>query len=207
MYDFRRAAMPALILIALAGCAGQNSRHAGKDVVGTLQPIDVTLGVKQPELYADFEPSTAGQAAAAGCGAVPGIGLLLAMACGGAAGAMDATVNSARAKAADEVIRPLKDELVDVAFDKMLSESLEKELRAVPGMQMSTFAVTKTVENKAYEERFLASTATGVMFINIDYHISRDFSALQASASALLYPRAPSAQKFPATSADRVVTN
>lgn len=196
MYDVRRAALPALICLALTGCAGlAPTQRMTKDVAAAVQPVEVKIGIKQPELYADFEPSTAGQVAAATCGAIPGLGILLAAACGGVAGAVDASVNAERAKTADEIVRPLKDEVVDVKFDDMMSAALEQALRGVPGMKVSALAVTKTVEPKAYEESFRASTSNGVMFVNIDYRISRDFSTLEISASGQIYPRSAEARK------------
>jgi hypothetical protein len=167
-----------------------------------IQPVEVKIGIAQPELYAAFQHSTAGVAAAASCGAVPGIGILLAAACGGTMGAIDANVNASRAKAADEIVRPLKDEIVDVKFDQIMTESLTKSLQDIPGMQLSNVAVTKTVNAKKYEELYRASTANSVMFVNIDYHISMDFSTLEVSARGLLYPRSATARKAAALSAE-----
>jgi hypothetical protein len=195
MYVFRRAALPALISLALVGCAHvPPTQRMTQDVAAAVQPVDVKVGIKQPELYAEFEHSAAGQAAAAGCGAIPGIGVLLAAACGGVAGAVDAKVNAERAKAADEIVRPLKDAIVDVKFDEMMSGALAKSLGGVPGMKIAVLNTTKTVEDKAYEETFRASTSNGVMFVNIDYHVSRDFSTLDISARSLIYPRSVTAR-------------
>lgn len=190
MFAFRRVALPALISFALVGCAVQPANQRGaKEVVGGLQPIDVTVGIKQSELYADFVPSVAGQAAINGCLAVPGIGLLLAAACGGIGGAADASINAERAKVADETIRPVKDLLVDIKFDELMNTALSNELRAIPGVRIDNFAATKNVSPKAYEEAYRASTAKGVMFITVDYHLSRDFRELSVTASSALYPR------------------
>ena len=116
--------------------------------------MDVTIGIRQPELYAQFELSTAGAAAAAGCGAIPG--------------AVDAKVNADRAKVAEEIVRPLKDAVVDLTVDRL---------------------PTKTVSDKAYEETFKASEAGSVMFANVEYHLSKDFGSLKVSARSLLFPR------------------
>ena len=73
MYDYRRAALPALISLALAGCAGvPPTKNMPENVSKAVQPVDVNVGIRQPELYAAYEVSTGGQAAAASCGAIPG---------------------------------------------------------------------------------------------------------------------------------------
>ncbi|MFO1340957.1 MAG: hypothetical protein U1F53_22510 [Burkholderiaceae bacterium] len=195
MFSSVRTVTSVAVAITLVGCAVvPNSQVMTREIAAAVQPVDVKVGLKQPELYAQFEPSTAGAAAAAGCGAVPGLGILLAAACGGALGAVDATVNAERAKVAEETIRPLKDEIVDVKVDQLITEATSKALKSVPGMQVASLALTTQVENKAYEEVFQASTANGVMFVNIDYHISKDFSTLEVTARGLLYPRSTAAR-------------
>lgn len=195
MYDYRRAALPALISFALVGCAGlPPTKNMPENVAKAVQPVDVNVGIRQPELYAAYEVSTGGQAAAASCGAIPGIGILLAAACGGVAGAIDAKVNAERAKAADELVRPLKDQIVDLQFDQMMNEAVSNALKQVPGMSVAGVAVTKTVDDKAYEATYRDSKSNGVMFVNVDYHITKDFSALEVSARGLVYPRSTSAR-------------
>ncbi|WP_124540132.1 hypothetical protein [Piscinibacter terrae] len=163
-------------------------------VASAIQPVDLRIGIKQSEVYAAFEPSMGGASAAAACGAVPGLGILLAAACGGALGAVDATVNASRAKTADEIVRPLKDETVDAKFDQLLTDAIGKSLQGIPKFQVSGTTLTKTVDPKAYEETFRASTASAVMFVNVDYHVSPDFSTLQVTARGLVYPRSSAAR-------------
>lgn len=207
MHHFRRVALPALISIALAGCAVQpGAQKDGEQAFQALQPIDVTVGIQQSEPYAGYVVSRTGEAAANSCAALPGIGLLLAVACGSAGGAVDGKINAERAKAADETIRPVKDQLVDIKFDELVNGALSKELRAMPDTQIARFTTTKNVAANAYEESYRASTANGVMFITVDYHLSRDFRALQVSASSLLYSREEPEQKLAGSSADRLTT-
>jgi hypothetical protein len=195
MQTYRRAALAVLVPFALVGCAGlKPTQNMPANVAAAVQPVDVNVGVKQPELYAAYEISAAGQVAAASCGAIPGIGILLAAACGGAAGAMDASINASRAKAADETIRPLKDEIVDVQFDKLMNDAVASALKGVPGMTVAGVTTTKEIDDKAYEATFRASKSNGVMFVNVDYHLSKDFSTLEVSARGLLFPRSETAR-------------
>ena len=196
MSTIRRAVLTALVPLCLAGCAGVPRTQAlSREVAPSLQPIDVRVGVKQPELYAAFDPSMAGAGAAAACGAVPGIGILLAAACGGALGAVDAGVNASRAKDAEALVRPLKNELVDIRFDQEMTDALRQSLQAVPGLQMAGVNLTKEVGDKPYMATYRASQAGAVMYINIDYHLSVDFSTLEVSARGMVFPRSANARK------------
>ncbi|OUM01164.1 hypothetical protein [Variovorax sp. JS1663] len=195
MKVFHAAALSAGLMLVLAGCARMPLTQPVKsDVLAAMQPMDVKIGVTQSELYASFVRSNAGAAGAAGCGAVPGIGILLAAACGGAFGAVDAGVNAQRAKEAEERVRPLKDELVDLGFDPLMRDSVQQSLTSSPRMQLADLAVTKSVSDKAYEELFKASTSNAVMFVTVDYRLSPDFSALELSARSMIYPRSPQAR-------------
>jgi hypothetical protein len=195
MFTRGSAVWSAFVSLILVGCAGVAPTQALKqEALLSLQPVDVHVGISQSELYAAFIPSTAGASGAAACGAVPGLGIFLAAACGGALGAVDAQVNATRAKAAEESVRPLKDRLVDLDFDAHMQASVKRSLEMVPGMQYAGIVVTKTVNNKAYEQRFRASTANAVMFVNVDYHLTTDFSTLEASVRGLIYPRGPAAR-------------
>jgi hypothetical protein len=190
-----RVAFATFAAFSLAGCAGLPvTQPLDRKVADTIQPMELTVGIKQPELYAQFEPSMVGQSMAIGCGAVPGLGILLAAACGGAGGAIDATVNAERAKTADTTIRPLKDDIIDVNVDRLLQDALSTSLTAVPSMKLASTTLVKAVDDKAYEASFRASTASAVMFINVDYHLTRDFSTLELSARSLVYPRGEAAR-------------
>lgn len=196
MFAIRSAVIPVLASFVFAGCTHLPATQPVKpEVLSALQPVEVKVGINQPELYAAFVRSNAGASGAAACAAVPGFGILLAAACGGAFGAVDASVNATRAKAAEESVRPLKDELVDVSFDQLMRESLTQSLQTVPGMQLESVAITKTVTTEAYEKTFKASKSNSVMFINLDYHLSTDFSTLEVSARGLIYPRGATARK------------
>jgi len=83
---------------------------------------------------------------------------------------------------------------VDAKFDQVFSDAIGKSLRGIPKFQFSGTTLTKTVDGKAYEETFRASTASAVMFVNVDYHLSTDFSTLEVSARGLVYPRSAGAR-------------
>ncbi|MDM0058206.1 hypothetical protein [Variovorax fucosicus] len=196
MIACRSAMLAFAVSFVLVGCARiPIAQPVKQEVLAAVQPVEVKVGIAQPELYAAFVRSTAGASGAAACGAVPGFGVLLAAACGGAMGAIDASVNASRAKTAEETVRPLKDQLVEVKFDALMRDSLKRSLETVPGMQLATVDITKTVTDPAHEQTFKASTANAVMFVNVDYHLSTDFSTLEMSIRGLLYPRGAVARK------------
>lgn len=195
MFVCRSTALAVFISLVATGCARiPLVQPVTPQLLAAVQPVDVKLGIHQSELYAVFTPSTTGVAGAAACGAVPGIGILLAAACGGALGAVDAGINTKRAKAAEESVRPLKDELVALEVDQLVRESLKHSLASVPGMQLAGVEVVKTVTNEAYEKAFRASTSNAVMFVTVDYHLGVDFSTLELSARGVIYPRGNAAR-------------
>ncbi|MGM3275002.1 hypothetical protein [Ralstonia sp. 24A2] len=182
-------------LAVLAGCAPMSlMQPVERETLTAMQPVDVRVGIKQPELYAAFVPSNSGQVAAATCGAIPGIGILLAAACGGALGAVDAGINASLAKTAEETVRPLKDQLAEVNVNQQMRETVSVALQGVPDMQVEHVELTKDVTDKAYNESFMASQSGSVMFVNVDYHLSPDFSTLVLSTRSLLFPRSAKAR-------------
>lgn len=197
MFARRSAALSALVLsMAIGGCARMPITQPLKpELLAPLQPVEVNVGIAQPELYAVFERSNAGAGGAAACGAIPGIGILLAAACGGALGAVDANVNATRAKATEESVRPLKDALVDLRFDALMRHSVQDALEKVPGMQLANTTLTKSVTPVAYEKAFRASRSSAVMFVNVDYHLSTDFSTLEVDMRGLIFPRGDAARQ------------
>jgi hypothetical protein len=192
---FCRAAVPALLSFALIGCATKPIDQPLKaEHAIAIQPIELKIGIKQPEIYATFVPSTASASGAAACGAIPGIGILLAAVCGGTMGAIDASVNASRAKVAEEQVRPLKDATLDVKFDQLYSDALSKALTSIPSLTFSGWTSTKTVDPKSYDEVYRLSTSNSVMFVNVDYHLSTDFSTLEVWVNGYLAPRSPTAR-------------
>ena len=190
-----RAALSALFSLALVGCAvAPIDQPIKAEHVAVVQPIDLQIGIRQPEIYATFVPSMAGASGAAACGAIPGIGILLAAVCGGTMGAIDATVNASRAKAAEEQVRPLKDATLDLKFDQIYNEAISKALTTTPKLQFSSWAATKSVDPKSYDDIYRVSTGNSVMFLNVDYRLSTDFSTLEVITNGFLVPRSPTAR-------------
>lgn len=194
MKEFQLVALIAGIAI-LTGCARMPiSQPVEHEALTAMQPVEVQIGIAQPELYAAFVPSTAGATGAVACGAIPGIGILLAAVCGGALGAVDATTNAVRAKAAEERVRPLKDQLAELNFDQRMRESVSRALLREQDIQVARIGLSKKVTDKAYNEVFVASQSGSVMFVNVDYHLSPDCSTFLLSTSSLLFPRSAEAR-------------
>ncbi|MDR0225947.1 MAG: hypothetical protein LBI66_05965 [Burkholderiaceae bacterium] len=196
MKTFSLNALALGIAVSLSGCAPLPlTQSIQAETFTALQPVDVKIGIRQPELYANYVRSTAGTAGTAGCAAIPGLGVLLAAACGGAFGAMDASINAARAQEADEKVRPLKDLRVDTHFDQSMRNALVESMQATQAVRIADVVVTKTVTEKAYEDIFSASVSPSVMFVNIEYYLSPDFSMLELTSRSMLYPRSAAAKE------------
>ena len=195
MHHHRSAVLSALISLALVGCAiTPTNQQMNRDIAAAVQPLDVKVGIQQAELYATMAPSRNRGGGAAACAAVPGVGILAAAVCASVAGAVNASVDAKRFKAANDKAQPLKEALVDVQFDELMNSAVAKSLQTIPGMQVTGVSVTKTVNDQAYEQSFRASNANSVMFVTVDYHITGDFTTLNISARGMLYPRSAAAR-------------
>jgi hypothetical protein len=193
MSRIRHAAFAVLIPLALAGCAGvPQNRTLSPKLATAMQPVEVHIGVRQQELTADFDRSNLA-AGAAVCGAIPGIGILIAAACGGAMGAMDASVNAERAKAADEMVRPLKDAIVDVRMNEVFKDTISASMGTRSQMKFTPPALVQS-DDKGYEQTFRTSTSNAVMFMNMEYRMSSDFSQVEVSALGIVFARSPEAR-------------
>lgn len=194
MKSFSRAGLSVVVSMALVGCAVPPvNKPLKQEVKAAINPVDLYVGIAQPDLYAAFEPSMAGASSAAACGAVPGLGILLAAVCGGAMGAVDASVNASRAKTAEEQIQPLKNAALDIQFDNIFNDTIAKSLKGAPGFRFGNMVLTKVVTPKAYEETYRTTASNAVMFITLNYNLSTDFSTLEVSSHALVFPKSPAA--------------
>ena len=182
------------VLVCLGGCAVQSKKSLKEGQLAALQPLDVKLGVLRPELSAQFEVSTAGVAGAAACGAIPGIGILLAAACGAAAGSIDASVNAERAKTAEQTILPLKNAVADLDFESLARANVSDGLTTLPSVKVAGVTRVMGVSPAIYEQEFKASTASTVMFITFDYHLTKNFDTFEVTARTHVFPRTPQAR-------------
>lgn len=192
----RNTALAALACASLmvSGCAAGPRTALKPELRTQIASTQAFAGVKQNEIYAQIIPSTSGQAAAAGMAAIPGLGILLAGVAGAAGGAADAGINASRAKEAEIAVAPLRDGLTDFDFDAALRAELDRTL-AGSGLNAQPIEVVKQVEDKHYKELFDKSTSAAVLFVNTDYSMSPDFSAVVISTQGLVFARSPELRK------------
>jgi len=193
--SFRRLCAVTIAAAILAGCASSTTRKPlSQAQLAQLQPVALSLSVPQPQVYAKYEISSAGTTGAVACGVVPGIGILLAAACGGVAGAMDASINASRAEEADVRMRPLKDTLIGLRTERDLQDNIAAALAQVQGMKLAGVTLTREPLQESYFRKVLAATNTGTaMFIEVDYHLVQDMSRLEMRSRSLIYPRSSGA--------------
>lgn len=178
-------------VLALEGCAGMTINQPLKDEYrNKISSTQLYLNVPQHELYAAINPSNLGQTAAASCGAVPGLGILLAGVCGGIAGASDAAINASRAKEADKQVGPLKDALLDVAFEQQLQQQFTQVIGSVPGLNVGDISIIRNDRIAEVSKLVESSQASAVLLITADYHLSPDFSHFLFVTQTFMFPRA-----------------
>jgi hypothetical protein len=191
----KRFAALVACLVWVAGCTqipivSQPVKH---ETLAIVQPVDVK-GYVEP-LRADFVHSDVGGRGAAACrAAIPGVGILLAALCSGIMGTTESNINTSRSNAAQEMVRPLKEVSDNFAFDRRIRESLMQSLKSAPNIELSDIVVMKVADSKAPGELFMASRAGSVLFTNVNYRLTTEFSALILVMTNTLIPRSDQAR-------------
>lgn len=204
MLTIYRALSAGSALALLTACASPTATHKPISAGGlaAIQPMDVQIAIPQTMLYARYSRASIASSTTFACGlggAIPGVGILAAVACGAAAGAADAAVNGPRALAAQSRAKPLNDAMLDLDVDDLVQASLSESVARVPGVQIREIHIDKASKPFANQETQVAEAkANSVMFVLADYRLSEDISTFELELSTIVYPRgAASAIELP----------
>jgi hypothetical protein len=156
--------------LLLSACADQPSIHqplsaaARADLVST----DVSLPIRQSEVYVFVPIATAGA----------GFGLIGAL--------IDVGIDSERTSKAETAVTPLRNAMVDYSFDNALQDELKASLPQITWLHPGKFDVIRDISDDGLVKKLAASTASSVLFIVADYHLSNDGDVLLVSCQAAL---------------------
>lgn len=187
----KAAALSAVLLTsACATVAGPNNSIEA-EARPMIQSVDGKMHIPQSEMLVDIYVSTAGANASMAAAAVPGIGILLAGAAGGAGAAMDATVNAERQKAAELAIEPVKNTLVGYDFADVVHGKVAAELKNIDWLNVSDIAIERDTPAtlEVLEENYAKSESAAYMSISLDYAITADLANLEIDAIAQIFPK------------------
>lgn len=138
--------------------------------VGKIASTEVVVSVGQSEILPTIDVSTGGAA----------FGLVGAL--------VDAGVNQSRTSAAEKIVQPLRDALIDYDFDTKILTAVRAEAATVPVLGTSEVVLTKVVNDQAFLKTVQQSKADAVFVLNTDYVLTPDFSTIRTGIRALMFP-------------------
>ena len=167
-------------LLTLSGCNTTPNNYLTKQATNKIGKTDVYITIPQKEITADIDKS---QVAAA-----VGGGLLFAL--------IDVAVESNRANTAEELIQPIKDNLLGVNFNQLFKEKLELELANITWLNINKIVFNHDLATNQAQTNFESSKSDAVLFVNASYSLSSDFSKLTAKANTSIIPKKESLKAF-----------
>lgn len=165
-----------LVLVTVSGCITQEPAFIPL-TKETSQRINSSNGVivaTQKEITADIEKSQV--ATAMGGGLIPAL--------------IDVAIEKSRASSAEELIKPIRDALIEFEMGKEMQQALGTRLETNPWLHLKR---TETVyENKPDHVAGLlaASSEDALLLITPSYTLGSDFQSLKVEAEVKVLPRA-----------------
>ena len=125
---FTNALLPVILLTSACATTVRPENSIELDARSLIHNVDGKVYIPQSEILVDIKVSNAASNAGMAAAAVPGLGVLLAGAVGGAGAAIDAKVNAERQKSAEKAIDPIKDKLVGYDFANVVHKKITSEV-------------------------------------------------------------------------------
>lgn len=187
----KTASLSAILLTSACATVSGPDNSIELEARPMIQSVDGKMHIPQSEILVDIHVSTSGQTAAAATAGVPGIGILLAGAAGGAGAAMDAKVNAERQKAAELAIEPVKNTLVGYDYASIVHEKVSTELKNIDWLNISELAIDRDnpLSVEVLDENYAKSESAAYMSINLDYAINADLTHVEIDAVTQMFPK------------------
>lgn len=162
-----------VLLINIFGCAAVNEVPMQPEAKKLIKSSNVVVGINQQEIYAEINHSNTT--------AAMGGGLLFAL--------IDSAVDSSRTSDAEELIKPIRNALIDYNFSRNFSSAMKKELKGLDWMKLRKLNVDTNLDPAREETIRNSSKDSIVMFADTRYYLSADFSALNIITNVRIYPK------------------
>jgi hypothetical protein len=172
----------------VSGCSGTSPRHDEPDLRTLIQPVEMRVYIPQADLFVRYEASVKAKWVQAG------VCLLYIGFCPGTIG-LRPLVDSELIKRDDARAGPLKDAVADIPFARRFGDALTAELSSNDMRIEPLVMVRSAAVAGSDEEAFIRSAAGAVVFMNVDYAVSADFSRFELVADATAYPRSEGARR------------
>lgn len=170
-----------LLLMALASaCATTQSNHIDQEAREHIDKVDTYLAVTQDEIYAEIVRSNTTAAA--------GGGLLFAL--------IDMSVDNSRTKSAEDLIKPIRDSLIDFDYAELLQANIEEKLKDIDWMTINKVNLERSVGDGHILKKIKKSNGSAVLFMTADYKLTPNLDGVKTSISLIMFPNKESLYKF-----------
>ncbi len=182
-----------------SSCAHNNINHIDASARDHIDEVDAYLAVTQDEIYADIDKSTTSAA---------GGGLLFAL--------IDAAVDNSRTEDAEELIKPIRNSLIDFDYAETLQANIEKSFDEIKWMDVKKIELERSIGDGHILNKIKSSKVSAVLFMTVDYKLSSNFNAVTTNVALIMFPNKEALYKFkesldnnenPADHSDNIYSN
>lgn len=174
-----RNSVLALVLL-LPACATVKTNHIEPAARAHIDTVDTYIAVPQEEIYADIVRSNTTAAA--------GGGLLFAI--------IDSAVDNSRTKSAEQLIQPIRNNLLDFDYAQALKNEIKNNLTQLNWMTPANTTLERSVTDSRYRDGVSSSAASAVMFVSVDYRLSAEFNAIENMVSVIMFPNVDALNEY-----------
>ncbi len=173
-----RNRMAGVVFLVLCGCATQEPAFIplSKDLSQRINSSNAVIVASQKEIVADVDKSQV--AAVMGGGLIPAL--------------IDVAIEKSRASSAEELIRPIRDALVEFDMGKDLREALGTRLDSIAWLHLVKWDTTYDNRADHIPTQLAANKEDVLVLITPGYALSSDFQSLRVESEVKVIPRAAS---------------
>jgi len=169
----------------MAGCATTQPSYIPlpREASQAINSSNVVILSTQHEITAEVDRSNV--ATAMGGGLIPAL--------------IDVVIERSRSKSAEEMIRPIRNALIDYDIGAEIRNSSGEKLSAIPWLKIQKIEVLSTARTDLVSNLLASGSEDVLVIINPSYTLTSDFSALKTNAVLEVYPRSSNLKKFEKT--------
>lgn len=158
-------------IMSMTGCETAPSKvELSKAAIQNIQTIDAYIFVEQDEIHADINKSNV--ATYTGGGLIPAL--------------IGAAVDNSRAKNAEELVKPIRDKMVDYDYAELIKKEIAQELSKVPWLKVNHLSLFTGLPEKDLQRNLIPSDSNALLVIGSDCFFSPDFKSLNISGKVHL---------------------
>jgi hypothetical protein len=181
-----------VVLVALVASGCTVSRRVAIDpkIQPQLVGVPAHVAVKNTEVGTRIPGSNVAAGAMGAASAVPG-GFIAGFIIGAAASATDSAIMAKQAKTAEEVVTPIRNELVDLDLAEEISVAMKTEVATIPWVAVNGVVISKNSlpDTKQVREWISAAPGKSLLLVKVDHYFTQDFTHLIVRANVELLTR------------------